>query len=396
MNKVALWMGICAFCITTTSCNVGKSNTDVPMSEHGDPQILPTKTMTYMVTETNQPTILIPTIPSKTDCTQSNTTPTPRANHEMVYDQGRKKIVLFGGRDIGFSIPYIASETSSRHFTETWEYDECGWQLMKTEHSPPKLDDFDMVYDVDRQVTLLMGQYTPSKEEPLDDPVMMMWEYDGHDWTQINDVKNMPYPRIFSDMVFNSNTGQVVLFGGVSLHRSKDRKMFDWYGETWILTDSQWVDMTETLTYLEGYEPSGEFPMMVFDSTRGVFVLLSQKTGNITTEFDGISWDNLIDLPNQNGRPTMTFNRGGLVGLGGDMVFDTRRSVVVAHGLGGTWEYSGVEWVKVETPISPQSAWHAMAYDESRGVTVLFGGEGIGRIAFADTWEYDGVYWIQR
>lgn len=51
-------------------------------------------------------------------------------------------------------------------------------------------------------------------------------------------------------------------------------------------------------------------------------------------------------------------------------------------------------------PLPPARQAHAMAYDEARGVVVLFG--GIGRdtqnqpVALADTWTYDGEAWIQR
>lgn len=43
---------------------------------------------------------------------------------------------------------------------------------------------------------------------------------------------------------------------------------------------------------------------------------------------------------------------------------------------------------------------HAMAFDASRGVTVLFGGLGRDQfgqnVAFDDTWEFDGTHWSQR
>ncbi len=37
-----------------------------------------------------------------------------------------------------------------------------------------------------------------------------------------------------------------------------------------------------------------------------------------------------------------------------------------------------------------------MAFDRKRGVTVMFGGEGLGPRAFADTWEWDGSNWQER
>ncbi|MFN7975731.1 MAG: hypothetical protein U0166_25890 [Acidobacteriota bacterium] len=36
---------------------------------------------------------------------------------------------------------------------------------------------------------------------------------------------------------------------------------------------------------------------------------------------------------------------------------------------------------------------HAMAYDRSRSVTVLFGGYNQASAPIKDTWEYDGAAW---
>lgn len=92
------------------------------------------------------------------------------------------------------------------------------------------------------------------------------------------------------------------------------------------------------------------------------------------------------------------------------MVFDPVRKVVVLFGgfsrlldedvgfyLNDTWEYDGVSWTKVETLISPSPrSGHAMAYDEKRGLVVLFGGSLEGSSSLNDTWEYDGVSWQLR
>jgi hypothetical protein len=56
-------------------------------------------------------------------------------------------------------------------------------------------------------------------------------------------------------------------------------------------------------------------------------------------------------------------------------------------------------WTQVATtgPPSPRSN-HGLAYDSARGVTVLFGGFATGPPAprpLADTWEWDGSLWKQ-
>lgn len=321
-------------------------------------------------------------------CVTSPMTPSSRADHEMVYDQHREKIILFGGRETDFSVPFVTSAASSRHMNETWEYDQCGWRQIDTLHKPPNLDDFDIVYDSVRKITVLFGQYTPL-DNPEKGSLSMMWEYDGQDWRQMAEIKDLPYPRIFSEMVFNPASNQIVLFGGFSLFGPEWR---DWHWETWVLENEKWYDITDEITY--EYIPPREFPIMVFDEHRNVTVLLISTVNNFTIEFDGTAWDNMRDLPNSENRPALEFNRDMNM-FGGDMVFDTNRGVVVAHGLSGTWEYDGTTWQEIEKAGGPKSQWHAMAYDASRGATVLFGGVDEEGKPIEGMWIYDGQMWVQ-
>jgi hypothetical protein len=56
---------------------------------------------------------------------------------------------------------------------------------------------------------------------------------------------------------------------------------------------------------------------------------------------------------------------------------------------GETWEWDGSAWTLRAASGPGPRAWHALAYDSARGVTVLFGGSGGGD----DTWEWDGTDW---
>ncbi len=91
------------------------------------------------------------------------------------------------------------------------------------------------------------------------------------------------------------------------------------------------------------------------------------------------------------------------------MCFDTNRGVIVLHGGrmtdssdgstksgNDTWEFNGASWKPVSTD-GPSRAGMQMAFDETRGVCVLFGGYEIGSgwIAKGDTWEWDGLEWKQ-
>ncbi len=78
------------------------------------------------------------------------------------------------------------------------------------------------------------------------------------------------------------------------------------------------------------------------------------------------------------------------------MAYDSTRGATVLFG-GGTfgsnyresWGWNGTAWAQLAVSgPSPQSG-HAMAYDSARGVTVLFAGGG-------ETWEWSGSAWTQR
>ncbi|MEM7204984.1 MAG: hypothetical protein AAF628_32315 [Planctomycetota bacterium] len=86
------------------------------------------------------------------------------------------------------------------------------------------------------------------------------------------------------------------------------------------------------------------------------------------------------------------------------VAYDRRRHCTVWFGgvdhygdlvTDGVWELDGAGWIPRSTASAPAPrAGHAMAFDEARGVVVLFGGwpTAVG----AETWEWDGTSWTQR
>lgn len=93
------------------------------------------------------------------------------------------------------------------------------------------------------------------------------------------------------------------------------------------------------------------------------------------------------------------------------LAYDTSRSTAVLFGgaiswtqttdwtsANDTWEWNGNEWNQLYPEHAPPSRLGAgMAFDEARGVTVLFGGSGQDaanqKIFMGDTWEWDGRDW---
>ncbi|MFC1609820.1 kelch repeat-containing protein [Myxococcota bacterium] len=160
----------------------------------------------------------------------------------------------------------------------------------------------------------------------------------------------------------------------------------------------------------------GETTAMVYDTARGVVVLFSGGVGGEnyfdsegTWEYNGNTWTEVA--PGKSPSPR----------LGHAMTFDTIRAVPVLFGghdnqeawesetwedrcrvlVADTWEYDGYTWTEVSPATAPSPRFfHAMVYDNARGVAVLFGGlDTVGGpdcwTALSDTWEYDGNTWTQ-
>ncbi|MBM3124910.1 MAG: hypothetical protein FJZ87_07510 [Chloroflexi bacterium] len=90
------------------------------------------------------------------------------------------------------------------------------------------------------------------------------------------------------------------------------------------------------------------------------------------------------------------------------VAYDTKNNELVLFGgvsgyLGNRWDYKsdtwvwdGKRWLNVYPSIFPSGRVnHAMAYDENRGMVVMFGGYNDNG-ALDDTWEWDGFTWANK
>ncbi len=109
-----------------------------------------------------------------------------------------------------------------------------------------------------------------------------------------------------------------------------------------------------------------------------------------TMEWDGVRWREIKPATSPTGREQAA------------AVYDSRRHRVVLFGgddgalENDVWEYDGARWIDVTPPAAdPQPEprrGHAMAYDPTLGVVVMFGGHGqTGPLG--DTWEWNGSAW---
>jgi hypothetical protein len=128
-------------------------------------------------------------------------TPGRRWHHALAYDSRRGVIVMYGGRDAGGILP-----------TETWEYDGTTWQQRFPAQSPPAREQHGMAFDSARGVVVLFGGLIsddPANYGRLNDT----WEYDGVTWRQVS-TSQSPAARCCFPMIYDSQRNKTVLFGG--------------------------------------------------------------------------------------------------------------------------------------------------------------------------------------
>ena len=182
--------------------------------------------------------------------------------------------------------------------------------------------------------------------------------------------------------------GYNVLFGGIN---EQSGVVFN---DTWTYDGLSWTQSTAN-----GPGARQRFASCV-DRTRNVLIVFGGEDANgqplsDTWEFDGTHWSQAATASLVTPSPR----------LGAAMAFDEARGVVVLFGGGATgttptdetWQFDGTNWRQLGlTTMPPARQGHTMTHDAARGRTILFGGfePGIGSFG-SDTWEWDGATWQQ-
>ena len=152
---------------------------------------------------------------------------------------------------------------------------------------------------------------------------------------------------------------------------------------------------------------------MAYDSGRAVTVLFGgwatigvdmYEQSAETWEWDGNAWT----LRDTGGGPDQEHLHGRIRHA---MAYDSTRGVTVLFGGWGyvfdgvntwtegyspeTWEWDGATWTRRSVTGPSGRTRHEMVFDSARGRTVLFGGSNDSGL-LADTWEWDGGTWVLK
>lgn len=294
-----------------------------------------------------------------------------RNAHAMIYDQGSKQVLLFGGAD------------EQQVHGDLWRFSGKKWKKLKA--NGPAARTFPAIaYDEKNERVLLFGgskvlfgQET-SAQNLLDDT----WEFKNKRWRQLI-TTNAPVPRAESSMVYDPAHQKVYLFGGYTIEGENYIKL----GDTWELVGDQWKKLTD-----EG--PSARHGVVLTYDKNSRRVLLfggstvdrdyGDQTGESWT-FDGKSWTKLTE-----NQPPNIFN-AAFAHSGEQLI---RFGGWNGNGrISETWQFSQSRWSSINTTQSPSARNHsAMVWDEKNDRFILYGGHD-GENVFGDTWSFEKGKW---
>jgi hypothetical protein len=185
-------------------------------------------------------------------------------------------------------------------------------------------------------------------------------------------------------MAYDTVRQRVLLFGGITLQGNR-------LGDLWAWDGTSWTELCTTAPCNMNLPPGRSNAAVAYDRARHKLIVFGGSDGSFLA--DTWEWDGTWALAATTGPAARECSA---------IAFDSGRNVTVlfsgrsAAGLTtGTWEWSGMAWVNVDSGGPTPRECAAMAYDSVRGVSVLFGGQGNANIS-AQLWEWNGTAWAQQ
>jgi hypothetical protein len=269
--------------------------------------------------------------------------PVPRYRHNLVYDNIRRRFVLFGGET---RTPDPAAQQV--FLNDVWEWDGTAWYFRAT-NGPALRSRASMAFDSRRGVTVMTGGFLNT----VDPAPGAVWEWDGVSW-QMRAPTNGPalnYSQETGAMVYDS-FHRTILFG------PSVGEQYGWTFRTWNGTN--WTKVFEDFVPQFFLQQYGD---MAFDNYRRRAVWFGGQSGpsDTTGFFDGQNWEVLTGSP---ATPSPRYNVA--------MAYDTNRhATVMFGGETGAQNFNGQTWelIALDVPLindQPASQYHPA------GQTVVF------------------------
>jgi hypothetical protein len=158
--------------------------------------------------------------PTWTRLSVGGAAPVPRAGHNLFYDSIRDRLLLFGGHD-----------DASNTLNDIWQIQlgslPLAWQQGSPPGSlPPTRAYASAIYDsVGDRVILFGGAHTVSSNGPPSDFLNDVWEIPldvSPAWNELTPAGTPPSARAGGTVIYDSQRGRMVLFGGFDGSTSND------------------------------------------------------------------------------------------------------------------------------------------------------------------------------
>ena len=302
---------------------------------------------------------------------QSQPWPAARFGHDMVWDEDRGVLVMFGGTD------------NQQFFDDTWEWDGSGWTRVEPEGPNPwARSGHGMAYVPARRRTVLIGGNNGAISG------MDVWEWDGSSWIEVTPAQGSePSARVDFAVARSVKPGAVVLFGGVSMGGAT-RQLWEWNG-------ARWRDLTPRQD--PGRAPEARtLHAMAYDARRNLVWMTGGRSATLSLipldpwTWDGSSWSRVTDPD------TVEASR-----FDHCMEFDSSRDRLVLIGGLGTSAPVGDSWIfhptsgvwRGRSPANTPSprADPLFTWDPSTSTILAHGGDGQSQLF--DLWSWNGARW---
>lgn len=254
--------------------------------------------------------------------------------------------------------------------TRIWGWTGTEWRLLDSS-GPPVRNLAGVTYDSRRRVLVMHGGSYDLGVSYGD-----TWEWSSA-WRQVAGAG--PGVRDHTQLAFDAARGRAVLFGG----SAEDPNVA--LADTWEFDGTQWARVATEgppgrLHHAMHYDPAAGRVVAFGGTTPGAGVLAD------TWSWDGSRWTPLGWPAAPRSHARMTFHRGlGALLVAGGLPAPDGVGLLVGRGDG---------WMPLALAPQPGARYLTdVAYDEARGVLVLFGGGSPDGALYDDTWELDATGW---
>ncbi len=201
--------------------------------------------------------------------------PTPRGYYDMVYDSESEMVILMGGFHMKTAGPYRQNFLRD----DLWAYSASTntWTNITPEIRPGvRLTRGAMAYDSKHDVIILFGGADGGLYEDT-------WAYDYNTETWMNKTPDIsPSARDGHEMVYDTQSEKMIMYGGRNTTAYEDIKDNDFLNDTWSYdyTTNTWTKLTPSIS------PEGRwFFDMVYDKCADRVILF----GGYTKDFQNTS-----------------------------------------------------------------------------------------------------------